>query len=489
MSSRWSLEQVLALAPARVVAARPLAVAASWTDTGSDDRALWGRHVAARAEPYDVMVDHTPSVGALAARCSCPSRVSPCKHAIALLLLWAHGDVAPSARPTTVEHWVGARDARVARVVARVDGVARVGAQRAGDASSPSLDSEGATVSRDAVDEALPPRPSVSDERLRRIEAGLLELERWIDDRVRVGLGDPSIARYATWDDLASRLVDAQAGGLANRVRRLAGQVGAGADWHAHVLAELGVLSLLARAGRHLRELDEPWREGVAAALGLTVRQAEVRAQVPETWTWAVLGCSDVVEDRIVVRRTWLHALHDDQSHDRRRDPHDGAHQGWAMLLSFAAHGAALESPLDVGTVVTADLHRYPGTVALRALLGPVHHQHPDRTPSSSAVAAAPTIAEARRRVGSMLALEPWLERVPVCLTAAPTLVGGSWVLGDHTGVLPLVGACDIATLLAASGGRSVTITAEWTPLGLLPLSLHLADRLVVVDGRRREAA
>ena len=64
---------------------------------------------------------------------------------------------------------------------------------------------------------------------------------------MRTGLADPALARYGTWDDLAARLIDAQVGGLANRVRRLAGGVGAHAEWHQQVLAELGVLHLRSR--------------------------------------------------------------------------------------------------------------------------------------------------------------------------------------------------------------------------------------------------
>ena len=30
--------------------------------------------------------------------------------------------------------------------------------------------------------------------------AGLAELDRWLDDRLRTGLADPSLASYKTWD-------------------------------------------------------------------------------------------------------------------------------------------------------------------------------------------------------------------------------------------------------------------------------------------------
>ena len=78
------------------------------------------------------------------------------------------------------------------------------------------------------------------------------------------------------------------------------------------------------------------------------------------------------------------------------------------------------------------------------------------------------------------VAAEPWLERYPVCVTAAPARVGARWVLTDQAGSLPLVeGATGMGALLACSEGRPAPVTAEWTPRGLVPLTAHLADRAV----------
>src|SRR5258706_253587 len=112
----------------------------------------------------------------------------------------------------------------------------------------------------DSTSAASPPLPPPEqgksrDDRIARMPAGLAALDRWLDDRLRTGLSGPSLASYKTWDGLAARLVDAQVGGLANRVRRLAGLVGAHPDWHSQVLSELGVLHLLATSGRRLRDL------------------------------------------------------------------------------------------------------------------------------------------------------------------------------------------------------------------------------------------
>jgi hypothetical protein len=301
------------------------------------------------------------------------------------------------------------------------------------------------------------------------MHAGLTELDRWLDDRIRTGLADPSLARYATWDDLAARLVDAQAGSLANRVRRLAGLVGASPDWHDDVLAELGLLHLLSQAGRHLGSLPGPLADAVATSIGWQVKQADVLAGVPDTDYWVVAGRSDVREDRIEVRRHWLR----------------GTSSGkWALCLSFAAYQQSLDTSLNVGTSLHADLHRYPGP-ALRSLVGTRHALPVDPvTPPSQ------TIAEGCDEIGSMLVAEPWLDRLPVTIRARLARSAGVWALADATGSLPVVDAATrqvdagLAMLLAVSEGRSVDLTVEWTPHGVVPLSIHLPDRTVDIGPR-----
>jgi hypothetical protein len=229
------------------------------------------------------------------------------------------------------------------------------------------------------------------------MHAGLTELDRWLDDRIRTGLADPSLARYGTWDALAARLVDAQAGSLANRIRRLAGLVGASPDWHDDVLAELGLLHLLSQAGRHLGSLPGPLADAVATTVGWQVRQADVLAGVPDTDDWVVAGRSDVREDRIEVRRHWLR----------------GATSGrWALILSFAAYQQSLDTSLVVGSSVSADIHRYPGP-ALRALVGTRHS-----APVTPVAPSGQSIADGCDEVGTMLAAEPWLDRIPVTVHA-----------------------------------------------------------------------
>jgi hypothetical protein len=461
---RWSVEQVEAVAPTPGVisVARPLASHARWQATACDARAVWGSYHGSGAEPYATAVDH---VG-VAFRCTCPSRRSPCKHAIALLLLWARGDVAPGVAPPEVAEWA-ARE-RSGHVP---------GARAATGPTDPSSPGTGALAGDGPASGEEPPPPpaddaerdAARDDRVARMYAGLVELDRWLDDRIRTGLADPALARYATWDELAARLVDARAGSLANRVRRLAGLVGASPDWHDRVLAELGMLHLLSQGGRRLGGLPDPLADAVATTVGWQVRRADVLAGVPETDEWVVCGRSDTREDRIEVRRHWLR----------------GARSGrWALVLSFAAYRQSLDDSLTVGTAVVADLHRYPGP-ALRALVGERH-----AAPSGPARPPAHDVAAACAEIGAALVDEPWLDRVPTTVRASVVRSDGRWWLTDERGCLPVLddgrrpADGGPALLLAVSEGRPVDVTVEWTPHGLVPLTAHLEGRGVDVGPR-----
>jgi hypothetical protein len=408
------------------------------------------------------MVDHQ-HVGFT---CTCPSRKTPCKHALALLLLWVRDQVVDTPPPAHVSTWIDRRSAKR---------TASSGAAVTGGAGSEPAASE-TVESGDAIGESEPTQPvpqpdrdTARNDRVERMHAGLTELDRWLDDRIRTGLADPSLARYATWDDLAARLVDAQAGSLANRIRRLAGLVGASPGWHDDVLAELGLLHLLSQAGRHLGSLPGPLADAVATSVGWQVKQADVLAGVPDTDHWIVAGRSDVREDRIEVRRHWLR----------------GTSSGrWALCLSFAAYQQSLDTSLRVGTSLHADIHRYPGP-ALRALVGARY-----ALPVEPVSPPSHTIAEGCDEVGSMLVTEPWLDRLPVTIRARLTRSGRVWALADATGSLPVLDVgtrqfdAGLAMLLAVSEGREVDLTVEWTPHGVVPLSIHLPDRTVDIGPR-----
>jgi SWIM zinc finger len=442
VDGRWEVEQVVALAssPRAIEAAEPLARAVAWDGAGCDERAVWGRYRGGRAEPYEVSADHVEAAWA----CTCPSRQRPCKHVLALLLAWVRGEVAAGVAPERVRRWL-----------ATTSPAPSTGERE----TTPPVPRPGPPPT-DVDPTSTGPDRGDRDDRIARLHDGLRALEQWLDDRMRLGLADPSIARASTWDDLAARLVDSRAGALANRVRRVAGLVGVGDDWHAAVLDELGLVHLLARGALGLATLPDGLDDAVALATGWQVRQADVLAGVPDSDRWHVLGRSDAREDRIEVRRCWL------------RGERTGR---WAMLLSFAAFQQALDTSLVVGTTIDADLHRYPGS-GLRALLGRRAELQPAPRP------AGVTIADGLAEVGAAIACEPWLERHPTCLLASVARDRGRLLLTDVTGSVPLVlGDASAAVLVAAAADGPLTVTVEWTPRGMIPLTIHLDDRAIDV--------
>ena len=278
------------------------------------------------------------------------------------------------------------------------------------------------------------------------------ELDRWLCDQVRQGLAASQQAGYGHWDDIAARMVDAQAPGLAERLRALASVPHSGAGWDGRLLEEYAMLRLLAVAYRRQAELPPPLQATVRSRIGFSLRQADVLAGgEPVRDHWQVLARRDLEQDRIRARRTWL----------------QGRKTGrLALVLSFAPAGQSLDDTLGVGTDADADLVFYPGAVPLRAVVQ-ARSDAPDGGPPRGG-----TIAGLLAAFAAALARDPWLDSWPAVLEVTPARSPVP-ALSDAAGhALPLhPGAGDCWLLFAISGGRPVTLAGEWTPRGLWPLT------------------
>ena len=89
-ATRWSVDDVVRLAPdaGSAGAARRLSLSPVWSQLGTSGTLVWGKCQGSAREPYQVTVD----LAEPAFRCTCPSRKHPCKHSLALLMVWASGD-------------------------------------------------------------------------------------------------------------------------------------------------------------------------------------------------------------------------------------------------------------------------------------------------------------------------------------------------------------------------------------------------------------
>lgn len=117
----WERERVLSLTPhiASRTAGQQLAVPSRWSSLGVTNRCVWGRCRGSAGTAYETMV----VLGAEPAySCSCPSRRTPCKHALGLLLLWSAGSVPAAATEADfVARWFQGRAGRPARQSTALD--------------------------------------------------------------------------------------------------------------------------------------------------------------------------------------------------------------------------------------------------------------------------------------------------------------------------------------------------------------------------------
>lgn len=441
---RWTAEQVLALAPdaASRKAGGKLAGPAPWSQAGSAEGAVWGLCKGSGSKPYRTVVDCADA----ACKCSCPSRKFPCKHALGLLLLWSAGGdaVASGAEPPEwAQSWLTGRRSRPAAGAAR-----RAAAEPADPAAARRR----------------------AERRAARITAGATELEERLGDLLRGGIAGADRAGYAAWDETAARMVDAQAPGLAGRIRELSATASSGPGWPGRLLEQCALLHLLDQGFLAVDGLPEPLAATVRAHVGLTVDSAGLLAD-PEGRLrdeWLVLGRSDTDEGRLAVRRLWLHGTASGRP---------------ALVLSFGTAGRSPETALPVGSVLDAELAFYPGAVPLRAALG-------DRHGSAAAGPVPPgtEVTAALAAYGSSLASDPWSESVPAVLAGVvpvPDGPDGRWQVADGGGpaAIPLV--CESRSALwrlaAVSGGEPVTLFGTCGHRGFVPLTVWSGTEAVAL--------
>ncbi|WP_330298150.1 SWIM zinc finger family protein [Streptomyces sp. NBC_00503] len=456
---RWTAEQVLALAPddaSRKAGAR-LGGAGPWSQTGgSASGAVWGLCKGSGSKPYRTVVD----LSGPAYKCSCPSRKFPCKHALGLLLLWAtegladaagapRGDGMPdgAAAPDWAGEWLAERAAKAARTAA----------DRSAEAGPADAEAARKRAERRAV----------------RIGAGVAELEQRLADLVRGGLAGQEQAGYAAWEETAARMVDAQAPGLAARVRELGTIPSCGAGWPARMLEEAALLHLLDRAWLGISALPEPLASTVRGRVGLP---SGAGGEVVRD-RWLVLAQYDTAspDGRLTTRRIWLRGLASGRP---------------ALVLDFGPPGRPPGLALPVGLVLDAEARFRPGSAGLRADLT-------ERFAPAEPCGAAPTgvsTGAALEAYGAALREDPWLESWPVVLGPVVPIPGGqrgdqpgeaAWQLADVEGAsalpVPLTGAgsrprAGLWQLAALSGGGPVTVFGECGHRGFTPLTAWQPD-------------
>jgi hypothetical protein len=425
-----------------------LAQPAKWNNMGRTDSTAWGECAGSGSKPYLTGIDLREP----AFKCSCPSRVFPCKHGAGLLLLLARQ---PALFPTaTPPGWLDEWLAKRQQTQAKKEEKAVPLRQAEPDASADAAEA--------ITDPTLSSAPSggVSPARLARMAQGTDELEAWLLDLLRHGLAtlDQQPAKF--WENQAARLVDNQLPGLASTLRELATLRHAHADWPTRLLARLGELYWLTRAFQNHAQLPAATRQEVLQQVGVTIKKEELPTYTsPIADEWQVAGQFTWEEERLTARRSWLYGL-------------GTGH--YALVLEFAFGSQVFATPLVPHGLYAGELLFYPGLLPLRAAPTALTFT------GSASLASAPAArrpSELLDDYAQALGRQPWLREWPsslgqVRLAQQPT---GEWVLvhpADSV-ALPLrfIGSDAPWQLLARSGGQPMTLFGEWDGRAFRPLS------------------
>lgn len=435
-------DQVLALAPdpASAKAGQGLAQPRKWVSVGGNEKIIWGECQGSGASPYQTRVELT----GLATKCSCPSRKFPCKHALGLMLACASepAKFQGATPPAWVAEWLSQREEKATKAAAKATAAPA-------DPVAAQADAEKRARKREE-----------------RVADGLEEMEQWIKDMVRVGLSHCQNEPPAFWDNKAARLVDAQAPGVARRVENLSSVVRTGTGWHDRLFEEISLLYLLRTAYQKLDALPDARQADVRRHLGWTTKQEDVFAKpgLLVDDTWQVIGQIIEKEDRLTTQRSWLRGVTSGR---------------FALLLSFAVPGQALDSRAVLGHEFSGHLAFYESAFPLRAL---IKEHRGENQPMAASMFGGSSVEAALGYYAQALSSDPWLESIPFVLTNVVSEQTDSGWMVHEPGVAALALRRNFTgawKLHAMAGGHPITIIGEWDGRTFLPLSAFAEGRLV----------
>ena len=322
----------LAPKPAAYKAAQKLVDSGKVISSGQSERAMWGSIQGSGKKPYNTQID----IQQLAYKCSCPSRQFPCKHALTILLLNAKGSVATGEEePAWVIEWIDKRRAK---------------------ATAPAKEVKELTAEDLALREKQ--KNKRVEDRIILVNAGVQELDKWLQDIVRIGLLELPNRPYEDFQNMAARMVDAKAPGLAGWVRALGSINFAEAKtWQDEALMIIAKLNLLLRSWTNRESLERPWLATIKNLVGWSQSTKDLKTN-KEAYAvkdqWLILGIEQETSDDIVVQRQWLWGCSSGES---------------VLVLNFGTRFSPLENAFVAASVIEAEVAYFPSISPHRGIV------------------------------------------------------------------------------------------------------------------------
>ncbi|MCU0392203.1 MAG: SWIM zinc finger family protein [Thermoflexibacter sp.] len=420
----WTEEQIFALAPdsSSFKSGKDLAKLDKWLSFCQSERAIWGECQGSGKVPYQTAID----ISNIAFKCSCPSKKFPCKHSIGLFLLYIRqkNHFTNQEEPTFVAEWLNKRISKLQQ-----------------------------KVENKPVDEKA--QAKRIDARLKKVSAGIEELELWLRDLVRNGLIHAPNKPPNFWEHTAARMTDAQMGGVASMIRNIGELNFFSNKWQSQLLEILSRIYLLCEGYKRVEQLPDNLQIDLKSLMGWTQSQEELKQQEGVRDTWLILGKQEETEQNLIAQRNWLYGL---QTHHH------------ALILNFLHLSQPKDVSLLVGTAIEADIVFYPSNYPLRAIV-----KNRIGTKNMIAPIFFKNWSEVTQNQTDILAKNPWLDRLPILISGVrPMRLDEDWIIKDTNNQYVKVSPYKDTVmwqLLAGSGGKPLEMFVlkendTYTPLG-----------------------
>ncbi|WP_276368657.1 SWIM zinc finger family protein [Chryseolinea sp. H1M3-3] len=423
----FSEEQILSMAPdeSSKKSGKELANESKWVKREVSERALWGECQGSGKLPYQTQVDLIN----VAFKCSCPSRKFPCKHGLGLLLLYARDKkiFSSATEPDWVTGWLDKR----------------------GERDEKKLEKKEKEKKIDPASQA-----KRQENRLKRVEDGMMDLRLWIKDIVRNGLLNIPGKDSSYFETIAKRMVDAQAPGLATMIRSLQGTNFYQEGWQTNFLDQLLRIYLVLEGFPRMSNLSGALQEELMTLVGFTQSQEEIKAEAGVRDDWFVLAKRVDKEENLTKERNWLYG----QKSKR-----------YGLILQFYVKGQLPEVNLLPGSCVDAELVYFKGANPLRALV-----KEQFSVTSETSIEGLKNWKEISEYASRVHAVNPWMNHLPAIVeNVVPVITNNQWLLKDEhgNGVIIDHGFQNSWKLMSLSGGKPLRIFAvgrenNFEPLG-----------------------
>ncbi|MBX7242174.1 MAG: SWIM zinc finger domain-containing protein [Bacteroidia bacterium] len=441
----WTLQQILSLSaiPATQSNAQKIAKGTTLSNLGTDESFLWGECQGSGSSAYFITIDLSDG----AAKCNCPARQFPCKHALGLFLYFA-------ASPH-VFHKVTPPSWATAWMEKRKKGTPVI-----------------SVVTPEIQEQKTVRKEELEDKKMETLKKDLDDAILWVEDIIRSGIASQESRMYEFAEAQKVWMSNAKAEGLRALIDEIARTVGdgEGTEWLQKFLLKSGELYFLFKLLKNIEAAQEPFRKSVKQLIGFYEQRKDVLPLPAIKDIWMIMGSiQEEVEDKhnLLIRKIWLYGK---KTGER------------ALITDFAFNGVFTEQYGPTGSCFEGEIVYYPGIVRQRALV---------KTQIRTIEKVSPVFMgfeENFRRHAQEISAFPWLKQFPFLLSEMKIGNSGKqWFLTDsQMKAIPMKISREKAMyILVLTGNQSFNVFGEWLDNQFLPLTIFTHESIFPVNQKK----